>query len=63
MCWKNSNNAVSPAPTFRIAPRRSFAVPVADIRGNKYDLSLNRYKEAAHEAVKFDPLQSRFLGG
>ena len=34
---------------------KAFAVPVADIRGNKYDLSINRYKEAVQEAVKFDP--------
>lgn len=34
---------------------KAFAVPVADIRGNKYDLSINRYKEVVHEAVKFDP--------
>ena len=34
---------------------KAFAVPVADIRANKYDLSINRYKEALHEEVKFDP--------
>lgn len=31
-----------------------FTVPVSDIRLNKYDLALNRYKETVHEAVKFD---------
>lgn len=34
---------------------KAFTVPAADIRANKYDLSINRYKEAVHEAVKFDP--------
>jgi len=34
---------------------KAFAVPVADIRANKYDLSLNRYKETVQEAVTFDP--------
>jgi len=28
---------------------------VADIRTNKYDLSVNRYKEVVQEDVKFDP--------
>jgi type I restriction enzyme M protein len=34
---------------------RSFFVPVKEIRDNKYDLSINRYKEAVHEAVEYDP--------
>ena len=34
---------------------KAFAVPVSDIRTNKYDLSLNRYKEAVHKEAKFDP--------
>jgi len=34
---------------------KAFAVPVADIRTNKYDLSVNRYKEVVQEDVKFDP--------
>jgi type I restriction enzyme M protein len=33
---------------------KGFTVPVADIRANKYDLSLNRYKESVQEDVKFD---------
>jgi type I restriction enzyme M protein len=28
---------------------KSFMVPVAEIRSNKYDLSINRYKEVVHE--------------
>ncbi len=30
---------------------KSFTVPVADIRAQGYDLSINRYKEVIHEAV------------
>jgi type I restriction enzyme M protein len=34
---------------------QSFLVPVDEIRKNKYDLSINRYKEIAYEAVEYDP--------
>jgi len=34
---------------------KAFTVPVSDIRGNKYDLSINRYKEAVHEEATFAP--------
>ncbi len=34
---------------------RSFLVPKADIAGNDYDLSINRYKEVVYEAVEHDP--------
>lgn len=34
---------------------KHFFVPVGDIRGNKYDLSLNRYKESKYEATSYDP--------
>ena len=34
---------------------KSFFVPVEEIQGNKYDLSINRYKEVVHEEVKYDP--------
>ncbi len=34
---------------------KAFFVPAEEIRENKYDLSLNRYKEIAYEAVKYDP--------
>jgi len=30
-------------------------VPKAEIAGNDYDLSINRYKEVVHEAVEYDP--------
>ena len=36
---------------------QSFLVPKAEIAGNDYDLSINRYKEVVHEAVQYDPPQ------
>ncbi len=33
----------------RLRTDKSFFVPVKEIRDNKYDLSINRYKEAVHE--------------
>lgn len=32
-----------------------FLVPVEEIRANKYDLSINRYKETVYEAVEHEP--------
>ncbi|MFN9821594.1 MAG: N-6 DNA methylase [Akkermansiaceae bacterium] len=34
---------------------KDFFVPVAEIRENKYDLSLNRYKLTSHEEATYDP--------
>ncbi len=34
---------------------KAFFVPVGEIRENKYDLSLNRYKEVAYEAIEHEP--------
>ena len=34
---------------------QSFCVPKAEIAGNGYDLSINRYKEVVHDAVAHDP--------
>ena len=34
---------------------KHFNVPVDEIRGNKYDLSINRYKEVAYEEVEYAP--------
>ena len=36
---------------------RSFLVPKAEIAGNDYDLSINRYKEVEYEAVEHDSPQ------
>lgn len=34
---------------------KAFFVPVAEIRANKYDLSINRYKEVAYAEAEYDP--------
>jgi len=34
---------------------KHFMVPVAEIRERNFDLSINRYKEAVHEEVQYDP--------
>ena len=34
---------------------QSFLVPRDEIASNDYDLSINRYKEVAYEAVEYDP--------
>jgi type I restriction enzyme M protein len=39
--------------TDRIA--KHFMVPVADIAAKGFDLSINRYKEARHQEVKYEP--------
>jgi type I restriction enzyme M protein len=33
---------------------QSFGVPISELRDNDYDLSINRYKEVAYEAVEYD---------
>ncbi|MDE0256857.1 MAG: class I SAM-dependent DNA methyltransferase [Gammaproteobacteria bacterium] len=34
---------------------QSFLVPKAEIAGNGYELSINRYKEVEYEAIEYDP--------
>ncbi len=34
---------------------RAFFVPASEIRENKFDLSINRYKEVAYEEVQYEP--------
>lgn len=36
---------------------KSFCVPLQEIRDNKYDLSINRYKQVEHEEVEYEPPQ------
>ena len=33
---------------------RSFLVPIKEIKDNKYDLSINRYKEVVYEEIKYE---------
>ncbi len=43
------------AETKRKRTDKSFLVPKAEIAGNAYDLSINRYKEVEYEVVEYDP--------
>ena len=43
------------ARTERGRTEQSFCVPKADIAGNGYDLSINRYREVVHGAVEHLP--------
>jgi len=49
-----ANVATSSQP-FTDRTAKAFVVPKSEIADNKYDLSLNRYKEIVHEEVKYDP--------
>ena len=48
--WRNRETEHKRART-----DRSFLVPKAEIAGNDYDLSINRYKEVEYEAAEYDP--------
>ena len=48
--WQNRD-----AESARARTDQSFLVPKAEIAGNDYDLSINRYKEVEYEAVEYDP--------
>ena len=48
--WQNRE-----AERKRARTDQSFLVPKAEIVGNDYDLSINRYKEVEYEAVEYDP--------
>ena len=42
------------AESSRLRTDKSFMVPVKDIRDNKYDLSINRYKEVIYEQKEYE---------
>ena len=48
--WRNRE-----AERKRTRTDQSFLVPKAEIAGNDYDLSINRYKEVEYEAVEYEP--------
>jgi type I restriction enzyme M protein len=50
--WQHRDTEVKRART-----EQSFLVPKVEIAGNDYDLSINRYKQVAHEVVQHDPPQ------
>jgi type I restriction enzyme M protein len=47
--WRNLDDEIN-----RQRTDQSFLVPVADIRANAYDLSINRYKEVVYEQKQYD---------
>lgn len=49
-CWKERN---AKKDTDRTA--KHFMVPVKEIEGKDFDLSINRYKQTKHEEVEFEP--------
>ncbi len=51
--WRARTTDNGPQTTDRT--KKAFFVPADEIRANKYDLSLNRYKEVVYEPVKVDP--------
>lgn len=48
--WQNRDEESARGRT-----EQSFVVPKAEIAGNDYDLSINRYKEVVHEQLDYDP--------
>jgi type I restriction enzyme M protein len=50
--WQHRN-----AEAKRARTEQSFLVPKAEIAGNDYDLSINRYKQMVHAQVHYDPPQ------
>ena len=48
--WRNRE-----AERKRARTDQSFLVPKAEIAGNDYDLSINRYKDAKYEVMEYDP--------
>jgi len=54
--WRNLGEKGAKSPEWKRARTdQSFVVPVDEIQKNDYDLSINRYKEVAYEAVEYDP--------
>jgi type I restriction enzyme M protein len=49
----DSEGGTPDTPSDRTA--KSFVVPADEVRGNNYDLSINRYKEAGDEEIEYDP--------
>lgn len=55
--WKNRKRESG-----RTRTEQSFLVPKAEIAGNGYDLSINRYKQVVHEVVEYEPPQTIIAG-
>jgi type I restriction enzyme M protein len=49
-CWRKKSAKKDTDRTSKY-----FMIPVKEIEEKDYDLSINRYKEAKHEEIKYDP--------
>jgi type I restriction enzyme M protein len=52
--WRGLRDGSLHPSNFTLRTSQSFLVPKAEIAGNDYDLSINRYKEVEYEAVEHD---------
>ena len=52
---KDQLNDVAPITDWQDRTQKAFVVPKADLKANKYDLSINRYKEVVYEEEVYDP--------
>ncbi|MGQ0699322.1 MAG: N-6 DNA methylase [Panacagrimonas sp.] len=53
--WKDARGKDNKKKPFADRTCQAFYVPADEIRGNKFDLSINRYKEIVYAAEQFDP--------
>ena len=52
---KLTDESVVPMMDWTDRTQKAFVVPKADLKANKYDLSINRYKEVVYEEEVYDP--------
>ena len=52
---RDGGSAESAGAVFSDRTQQAFLVPASEIAANKYDLSINRYKEVVYEEEKYDP--------
>ena len=51
----NAAGAGSAGAAWQDRTQKAFIVPKADLKANKYDLSINRYKEVVYEEEQYEP--------
>lgn len=52
--YRSLNRSLSEVETTRSRTEKSFLVPAHEIRNNKYDLSINRYKQVVYEEKTYE---------
>ncbi|WP_281648572.1 hypothetical protein [Parendozoicomonas sp. Alg238-R29] len=52
---KLADETIVPMMDWTDRTQKAFVVPKQDLKGNKYDLSINRYKEVVYEEEVYDP--------